>query len=83
VLYQTNDFIQGRTMQTMFQDFEDLKDLPDRNQDVTLKLDELMASFFAYKSSEMIVNDLEDNLGGIVRAELRGMLVPTLKTCRP
>jgi hypothetical protein len=76
-----NDHLQEQTLKKMFQNLEKLKELPDRHQDVVLKMEQLTANFSRLQTSETIIDNVGDNLGGIIRAELTGMLVPTLKMC--
>jgi hypothetical protein len=76
-----NDHLQEQTLKKMFQNLEKLKELPDRHQDVVSKMEQLTANFSRLQTSETIIDNVGDNLGGIIRAELTGTLVPTLKMC--
>jgi hypothetical protein len=65
----------------MSQNLERLKELPERHQDLASKVEQLTASFSRLQTTERVFDAVEDNLGGIIRAELREMLVPTLQMC--
>jgi len=65
----------------MSRNLERLTELPERHQDMVSKMEQLTTNFSRLQTTETIFDAVEDNLGGIIRAELRGVLVPTLQMC--